>query len=297
MVKRMLLIGAGGLLGGHIMSRASLHPDFEVIPSFRSPIPPGLNGEAVTLDLLDPASTAATLGKLHPDVIVNLACLSVNDCEKDPGRAKELHVTAVERLADAAGEARILHLSTDMVYSGSKGAPYDLRDVPDPVSEYGRSKLTGERALLDRHGNAAVIRSALILGMPFFKEGGFLHWMASQARSGKAFPLFLDQLRTPIAAPDLAEALFALAGHPFTGVLLAGGTRGVNRVEMGEWLLNAMGLPLSLIHPTAMADFKSPVPLQRDLRLDSSALYNTIPFQFSDIKGYIESSGKEWKTP
>ena len=196
-------------------------------------------------------------------------------------------------LAGAAPGARFIHLSTDMVYSGNKGAPYTASDDPDPVSTYGRTKLAGERALLSACGNAVILRSALIIGRPLYKPGGFLDWMTGEARAGRSLPLFQDQLRTPIAAPDLAEIILRLAQNDVRGVFLAGGERAVNRVEMGEWLLHSLGLPLSLIRPVSVAGVKGETPLQKDLRLDSSPLRERVPVSFTDIKDYIERTGKE----
>jgi dTDP-4-dehydrorhamnose reductase len=167
---------------------------------------------------------------------------------------------------------RLIHLSTDMVYSGRKGAPYTLDHEPDPVSVYGRTKLEGETAVREAGCNHVIVRSALVLGRDRFRRRGFLEWMVDKAEHGAKLPLYADQLRTPIVVDDLVDVIFRLAESAFNGVLLAGGDEGLSRVEIGEKLVSSMNLPHELVEPVLAAEQQSPVPLQLDLRLDNSRL-------------------------
>ena len=175
-----------------------------------------------------------------------------------------------------------------MVYSGEKGSPYTLKDAPDPVSVYGRTKLAGERALQEVLDNFVIVRSALVLGKGLFRIGGFLDWMIDRVLRQEKLPLFSDQLRTPIVVDDLIVLIFALAESSFSGTLLAGGDEGLSRVDVGERLFTAMGYSAKLINPISMDSIVSPVPLQRDLRLDNSKIKEVVGRErFTDMDDYF----------
>lgn len=268
----MLVIGAAGLVGGNLLRLALDHP-YGIIPAFHEYVPPEYHATGLQLDINAP-DVERRLAELRPACIVNLSCLDVARSEANPEKAHDVHAQGVGKLARACRNLgiRLIHISTDMVYSGRKGAPYTLQDEPDPVSVYGRTKLEGERLIQGAGGDYAIVRSALVLGRDRFRKRGFLEWMIEKAKKDEVLPLYSDQFRTPIVVDDLVEVIFRLATSSFTGVLLAGGDESLNRVEIGRKLLTAMRCSHELIQPVCTAEHTSSVPLQRDLRLDNSSL-------------------------
>jgi dTDP-4-dehydrorhamnose reductase len=271
--KKIFIIGSSGLVGSNLLSFCSRY-SFLTIPTFHRYFPEEYRETGLNLDITNPQALRESLETVDPDCVVNLSCLGVAFCENDPERAYQVQVAGVRDLADACKEynIRLIHLSTDMVYSGNKGTAYNLSDVPDPTSVYGKTKLDGEEAIQEIGGSYVIIRSALVLGRGRFRRGGFLDWMVERIAGGKELPLFTDQLRTPLVVDDLIDTIFALAEASFTGILLAGGDEGVNRVAIGEKLLHAMGVSCECIKPVVMDSLEHAVPLQRDLRLDSAKL-------------------------
>lgn len=272
------------------------HPQVECLPVFHSFIPPAYDRDAKCADLADIDSLDTLFSQTEPYAVVNLACLPVGVCEKSPDIAKRLQVTGTANLARVCGRhVRLIQVSTDMVYSGNKGVPYTEKDEPDPITVYGRTKLDGELEIRKRAGNYVILRSALVIGRPYFRPNGFLDWMAQSLLNAKPITLFPDQWRTPITAPDLVRIILSLIERDERGVYLAGGMHGVNRVRMGEWLAQALEADLSLIHALPMADFKGEVPLQRDLRLDSSLLNSIAGNPKQDIEAYIREQGRNYR--
>ena len=269
----MLVIGAAGLVGGSLL-RLSSRYQCTVIPTFHTYSPTGYPETALNLDITNPDAVQKGLEVSRPDCVVNLSCMEVAQSEADPARAREVHAAGARELARACRdhEIRLIHLSTDMVYSGKKGIPYTLEDEPNPISVYGRTKLEGESVLRETGGNCVIVRSALVLGRDRFRNRGFMEWMVDKATKGEPLPLYADQLRTPIVVDDLVDVIFRLAASSFTGTILAGGDEGLNRVEIGRKLLSAMRCSHGLIEPILATEQKSPVPLQLDLRLDNSSL-------------------------
>lgn len=158
------------------------------------------------LDVGEPDAVARAIPDC--DAIVNLAAFTdVDGCELDPARAFRDNADAVGHLAEAARArgAALLHVSTDYVFDGTKGAPYDEEDVAAPISEYGRSKLAGE----ERARGVAehiVVRTGFLFGV------GRDHCTRSAialAAGGEAGGL-IDRIGTPTYVPDLAPRLLDL---------------------------------------------------------------------------------------
>ena len=132
---RLVVTGAAGGLGR----------------AFLRQVPPHHRVHALTHDELDVGDRDAvmqTIPLLHPDAIVHLAAFTqVDACETDPARATRDNALGAQHVALAARAcgAAVLHVSTDYVFDGTKGVPYDEMDGPHPLSVYGRTKLAGER--------------------------------------------------------------------------------------------------------------------------------------------------------
>lgn len=161
------------------------------------------------LDVGDRAAVAGTLLPLRPDVIVNAAAFAdVDECEADPERAARDNALGPRWLALAAREvdAVLLHVSTDYVFDGEKGTPYDESDPPNPVNAYGRSKLAGEdevRAVAPRH---LVVRTAYLFG------GGRDYFTSAVRRlaRGEDAGGLVDRRSSPTFVRHLAERLAPL---------------------------------------------------------------------------------------
>ncbi|OGS37096.1 MAG: hypothetical protein A2293_08480 [Elusimicrobia bacterium RIFOXYB2_FULL_49_7] len=295
MSRRILLFGAGGFLGGHLLRAAPNHPEWTIIPCFHSFRPPEFQ-DALCVDLTSSVAIHEVVQTASPEVVVNLTCLPVSTCEKAPALAQALQVEGTAALAGfVQPDCRIVHLSTDMVFSGNKGTPYGPTDKPDPVSVYGRTKWEGEQRLASVHKNSVILRSALQIGPASFRPAGFLQWILENGEADRPMTLFSDQWRTPIVVGDMVEAIFRLADSDYCGILPAGGDTAVNRVMMGAWLLSSMGKPLDLIRSTLLSDFRSEVPLQRDLCMDNTLFKEKSGLSLMDLKNYIESVGLAWR--
>ena len=288
--KKILVIGSSGLVGGNLLYSHSPYSSL-IVPAFHSYIPDEYKGTGLQVDITNPTSIIDGIRTTEPDCVVNLSCVAVTECEREPEKAHRVQVEGVRDLARACKKftIRLIHISSDMVYSGNKRTPYTPDDKPDPTSVYGKTKLKGEEEVQGVGGNHVIVRSALVLGRGRFEKGGFLDWMVEKIHKKEKFPLFVDQLRTPVVVDDLVDIIFRLADSSFCGILLASGNEVVNRVEMGEKLLKALSGPHELINPVSIESIESPVPLQRDLRLDNARLKEVIgKEQFVGIGEYFE---------
>jgi dTDP-4-dehydrorhamnose reductase len=235
------------------------------------------------------------LDNIAPDVIVNVSCLPVNVCDENPVDAKKVQVESVRRFAEyCSNEKRLVHLSTDMVFSGNIDSNYSVNDMPDPVSSYGKTKLSGEKAVLAHASNSVVIRSALVLGRGLYRKSGFTDWMISQIEAGKRLTLFKNQLRTPVIVNALVDLVINLIDSPICGIVHAGGGLMVNRVEMGEALLAGMGVDHSCIDRVCMPSNIGKTVMQRNLCLKNNCLAEILEKKWGNPLSFLKQTGEEW---
>ena len=156
-----------------------------------------------------------------PTVIFHAAALtSVEDCEEDPDLAYRINALGTRNVCEAAERAssRVIYLSTDHVFPGTKSGPYDEFDDPDPKNVYGRSKLWGERYVQRLGPRHAIVRSSRLFGGA---TRNYVIATLEKVRSlppGEPFLAVSDQLAVPTFAPDLAESVVDIAERGAGGV-------------------------------------------------------------------------------
>ena len=217
-VGRLFVTGLGGHLGGELGRRAPA-AGWEVA---------GIVGSA-ELDVRDGPAVLAAVSDARPDVVVHTA-YRLND----PGVNVE-GTRAVAAAASAAG-ARLVHISSDLVFPGSGTRALTEDDEPGPVTPYGASKLEAERLCPP---DALIVRTSLIYGGP---EPAAQERMVLDVADGvRDMAFFTDELRCPIAVADLAAAVLELAelaadrAHPPpTGPLHVAGADALSRLDFAR---------------------------------------------------------------
>ena len=173
-------------------------------------------GDLPELDIADRDGLARFFqGLAAPLVVVNAAAFThVDRCEREPAAAWRANVEGPERLAEIcqARGFRLVHVSTDYVFAGDGSRPYREDDPPAPTSEYGRSKLEGERRVLALCPSALVVRTSWVFGRGRNFIAAILAQAQERRRTGDRTPLRVvdDQRGRPTYAVDLAEAIRAL---------------------------------------------------------------------------------------
>jgi dTDP-4-dehydrorhamnose reductase len=201
---RLVVTGAGGGVARAFLER--LPPHHEVFAFTHEQLDVGAHDDVMR-----------SIPLLEPHAIVNLAAFtSVDANESDPARAWRDNALGPQSLALAArtADAWLVHVSTDYVFDGSKGAPYDEFDEAAPLSVYGRTKLAGEglvRAAWWRH---VIVRTGHVFG------GGadYLSGAIARLRAGETVGGLADRFGSPTSARELAARLvpLLLAGRPGT---------------------------------------------------------------------------------
>jgi len=206
-------------------------------------------------------------------VILCTALSSVADAERYPGLARALNVEFPRLVAlwCARNRARLVHVSTDLVFGGADPRPEGFReeDPPAPLSEYGRSKAAGESAVLDADPSALVVRLPLLCGDSFGRGRGASDSLLDSIARGERPMLFTDEWRTPLDVAVAARALVELAGTEASGLLHVGGPDRLSRYELGRIVLRSRGMEESAIRTGTRAEAGMEATRARDASLDS----------------------------
>jgi dTDP-4-dehydrorhamnose reductase len=193
---RLVVTGAAGGLGRAFLRQVPSHHQVHAFSH-------------VDLDVGDHDAVMQTIPLLRPDAIVHLAALTkVDACETDPARAARANALGAQHVALAARAcgASILHVSTDYVFDGMKGVPYDEIDAPHPLSVYGRTKLAGEafvRHLVPEH---FIVRTSYVYGAGDDYASGAVE----RLRKGESAGGIRDRIGSPTFVRHLADRLLPL---------------------------------------------------------------------------------------
>jgi dTDP-4-dehydrorhamnose reductase len=205
MNEKILVTGCNGQLGRHLQEAATHYPAMQLLCT-----------DVHNLDLTASHDVTTYVHEHHPACIINcVAYTAVDKAEDEEDRAFAINATAVQHLAEAAAEcrSRLIHISTDYVFDGTKPTAYAEDDTPNPQSAYGRSKLAGEQAAL-AYPQAMVVRTAWL----YSHEGNnFVNTMLRLGAERDTLNVVNDQHGSPTYAADLAGALLRIIDGAMRG--------------------------------------------------------------------------------
>jgi dTDP-4-dehydrorhamnose reductase len=263
---RLLITGAGGMLGVDV-SRAGERAGHEVIALPRA-----------GLDIRDSAAVRAAIAGHSPHVVVNCAAYTNVDGAETDDSAYQVNAQAPGVLAAAAAEhqAWILHVSSDYVFAGDKGAPYVESDPTGSLSRYGTSKLDGEREVARAApGGHTIVRSSWLFGAA---GRCFPDTMLRLAAERDELTVVDDQVGSPTFTGHLARALIELAERPRRplGVLHVAAAGECSWFTFAQQILEAAGSSTP-VRPISTAEFPRPAKrpaysVLRSARHDAPAL-------------------------
>jgi dTDP-4-dehydrorhamnose reductase len=254
----ILIVGGSGFLGSELIRQARTAGHTTVATYATAP---GRSSPTAwcPLDLRDAGRTDAVMAGVNPAVVINASS----------GRA-DWAVTAEGPLQLAIVAAkhgtRMVHVSSDAVFSGAGRVHYDESCLPDPVTPYGAAKAAAETGVLAVHPKAVVARTSLIIGHGRSEHEQLVHQLAAGTVDGA---LFTDDIRCPVHVSDLAAALLELASGGAAGIRHLAGTDALSRHELGTLIARRDGLDASCLPTGLRAD--STVPGALDVRLQSQA--------------------------
>lgn len=257
----IFITGGTGYLGRALVRQAS-RSGHRVAASYYTQAPPSDEALWLPLDVRDALAVEDLLDRLRPEVVIHTAFRQ--------GGPDLLPVTAtgagnVARAAAAVG-ARLIHLSSDVIFDGEREGAYTEDDAPSPISAYGAAKAQAEILVAAAHPGAVLVRTSLIYG---FAPIDRISQFALDVATGRSTErLFTDEIRCPIYVEDLAAALLELCALPYSGPLHIAGAEALSRYAFGVLIARAWNVDPSGIRGALSAE--SPVRRPRNCALDSS---------------------------
>jgi dTDP-4-dehydrorhamnose reductase len=281
---RVVVLGADGLIGGACAERLGAY-GHEVVGAF---------GRAAC-DICDAATVRRLVASLAPDVVVNAAALTSPDrAEEEPDLAFRVNALGPEIVARAchALGARLVHFSTDFVFDGELGRPYDEFDEPRPPGLYGRSKLAGERLAAAACARTFVVRVAGVYG-----RGGrnFPSTILRRLRAGETLRADVDRRSSPTwvgSLVGLLARLMAMEAHGLYHVTARGET---SWATFAASIAAALGLPPGRVEAVRLADLPLAAPRPRRAILENRMVrlrgLEPLPPWERQLSAYLQEEG------
>ena len=281
---RLLLTGAGGVVGS-ALARRFVAAGTTLIQVDRIG---GRRAGMVGCDLTDADAVKALVHEWRPDTVLHVAGhKDVFALEKDPMLARRANVETTKNLRDAleGSNCFFVYLSTDYVFEGKAGLHRE--DSPtEPTTEYGKSKLEGERLLLASGLHVAIARSANIFGC----QRDFVSVVLEALRSGRPFSAFSDMANSPTHVSTLFDILGLIIRRRLSGVFHAAGCERLSREEFARRIAAAFQLDPGLIRGETRTENVRPP----DLSLDSRATYAALSYQPRSLEQILSEHRADW---
>ncbi|MEO6497255.1 MAG: sugar nucleotide-binding protein [Solirubrobacteraceae bacterium] len=226
----LFLTGATGYLGSEV-ARQAASAGWTV-------------GPATRVEIRDASAVREAMTAERPDAVIHTAYRQDGDAAEATNVDGSLHV------ASAAREhgARLVHVSSDVIFRGAPGRPLTESDRVNPITDYGRTKAAAEVVVTAADPGAVIVRTSMIYSGPGATLSRHEALALAAARGEADVSFFEDEIRCPVALADLAAALIELAGRPeVSGPLHVAGTQAVSRLDFAELVARHHGLQPGLL--------------------------------------------------
>ncbi len=248
---KVAVVGANGQLGTDLVA-ALAAAGIEVAPLTHA-----------NVEVADADSVRAALADHRPDAVLNTAAFhNVPRCEEEPERAFAVNALGALNVARACAELGIrnVYFSTDYVFDGTKGEPYEESDLPAPLNVYAASKLAGEQLTLAYTPDGLVLRVSGIYGKTPCRAKGanFVSKMIELAGTRPEVRVVTDEILSPTPTRAIAAKTVELLGTEAAGLLHLTCEGSCSWYEFAREIFTTLGLETPLLEAT-VAEFASPV--------------------------------------
>jgi dTDP-4-dehydrorhamnose reductase len=255
-LEKLMIVGGSGFLGGHLIQYSK--DEFEVVATFKDH-PFEMEGyKCIYLDITDYDKTENTIMKERPDLIILTAAQrNVDYCERNQKEVNRINVEGTRNIAMASKKigAKLIYLSTDMVFDGTKES-YHENDTTNPINHYGKTKLEGEKEVAKALDDFAIARVSVLYDWNLFEHTfNFVAWIYEGLKQGKPLKLFSDQHRNATYVKNACEALLSIYKEDEKGIFHVVGKNCVSRQFIGKKVAETFDFDEGLITTSTSDDF------------------------------------------
>jgi dTDP-4-dehydrorhamnose reductase len=254
----------------------------------------------VPLDIEDKAGLRELFHVYRFGAVLNcVGNCALKSCELDPAMAWQLNVESAAAVCANVRThgSRLVHLSSDLVFSGKGPGDYAETDAADPVTVYGKSMVEGEAIVREKCPEAAIGRISLPMGPSFNRHAGAIDWIQSRFRKGRPATLYYDEIRSCTYTDDLNRVFERLLAGCESGLYHLGGPRASSLYEIGQIVNRVGGYGPALLHG-CLRQAAGPVPPRAgNVSMNSAkiiALVGANPLQPWPVGPGLLPTHREW---
>lgn len=224
---------------------------------------------------------------------------ALKSCELDPAMARRTNVVSADHIAAAARVfgARLVHLSSDLVFSGDGDGGYVETDAVDPVTMYGRTMAEGEQVVRNTVPDAALLRISLPMGPSFNRHAGAIDWIQSRFRHSRPATLYFDEVRSCTYTDDLNRVFELFLSGKQTGLFHAGGPQALTLYQIAQIVNRVGGYDAELLKGCPRREAGPMPPRAGNVRMNSDKLIQTLgqnPFQPWPLGDELIPTHRRW---
>lgn len=256
---KILITGGSGVLGEYLNNE--LINDFQVLSLYNNNQCRSTSVSTMKVDITDYDLLKEVFQSFEPAIVIHTAAFSSPAiCDAAPPKTVyEVNVNATQQIAELCKKhnAKLIYISTDLVYAGYRGSMLDENAKLIPISFYAETKLMGEQKIQQVMDNFIILRTSLLFGFTLSKSENHFQKMYLSFRSNRPEKLFIDQFRTPLSFFDAASIIGELCKLELSGEIInLGGRDRVSRAQFGRMLCDIAGFEKKLIKKITMDDIQ-----------------------------------------
>lgn len=267
--RRILVVGANGMLGQRVIEFYSMINDIELLATSVEDRFVFEALEYIQSDISDRNEIKKVVKDFCPDFIINAAAFTnVDLSETERELAWKINVKGVEYLSESARviDSHLIHISTDYIFDGKNG-PYSENDIPNPLGYYARTKLASENVLKISGIKYTILRTNVLYGTAKFSRPDFVKWVVDSLRAKKSIRIVDDQINNPTFIDDLVQGINKIVELRKEGIYNIGGSEFLSRYDFTIRIADFFSLDKSLVSKIKTAELCQPArrPLKSGL--------------------------------
>ena len=271
---KLLITGGSGLLGQYL--NIQLSKSYEIKTIYNNHLGNCLEFQSVKVDLRNSKLLEKIFSEYNPNVVIHTAAISSTISEKNLSSKDvyQINVSATKKLTELCDKysAKIIYLSTDLVYAGYRGSMLSETAKLIPISIYAETKLMGEVKIQETFDNYIILRTALLYGFGLNHSTNHFHTMHNNLKQNFQVKLFTNQYGTPISLLEAARAISELLKIDIKSEIInLGGLERLSRYELGERLCEVANFDKNLLLKINLDDLPD-LPKVEDVSLNTDKL-------------------------